>query len=369
MLGSALLLILGHPESLSHSRVTVVDTRATVELRFQSLSLLEVHPELDLDHDGELDPTELRKARDSIASYLGQRYRLFVVDGEREVPLEGSLEALEVVGAGEPDPGNLQRLDARVEFEAEKKIELLVVESTLFHETNPWHKDFCTLTWNGDAPVPHAFEGGDTRWRFEPAHVRRSGVWTSFMRLGAEHILGGWDHLAFLLVLLVASSRILTLLGVITAFTLAHSITLALAALDVVRAPSAPVELLIAASIAWVGLANLLQRGPVARWKEAFLFGLVHGLGFATALRELLTGDARRLLPLVGFNLGVEAGQLMLVVAALALLWIGRRALRRREAAGEAARALAPRAVRLVASAGVAAAGLFWVAQRAADVF
>ena len=133
----------------------------------------------------------------------------------------------------------------------------------------------------------------------------------AFLLLGVEHILLGFDHLAFLLCLLLAGGSFATALRVITAFSVAHSITLALAALDLVRVPPAVVEPLIAASIVYVGVENLLRRRLARRWPLAFGFGLIHGLGFASALRETGLGAEGwgMVSPLLAFNLGVEAGQ------------------------------------------------------------
>src|SRR5207249_3710819 len=108
-------------------------------------------------------------------------------------------------------------------------------------------------------------------------------------------------------------------LGVVTAFTVAHSMTLILSALDVIELPSRFVESAIAASIVYVSLENLAPREPRYRWPIAFLFGLVHGLGFAAMLRPILPAGGV-IAPLLAFNVGVELGQLSIVVAILPLL-------------------------------------------------
>jgi hydrogenase/urease accessory protein HupE len=146
----------------------------------------------------------------------------------------------------------------------------------------------------------------------------------SFLKLGIEHILTGYDHLLFLLGLLVVCRRFSTTLTIVTCFTVAHSLTLALAALNVVTIPSRVVEPLIAASIAFVGVENLLRRGePKGRWLLTFAFGLIHGFGFASVLREAGVGAGGKslVLPLFSFNLGVELGQLAVVAVLLPLLW------------------------------------------------
>jgi hydrogenase/urease accessory protein HupE len=146
----------------------------------------------------------------------------------------------------------------------------------------------------------------------------------AFLKLGIEHIITGYDHLLFLLGLLVVCRRFSTTLTIVTCFTVAHSLTLALAALNVVTIPSRVVEPLIAASITYVGVENLLRRGePKMRWLLTLAFGLIHGFGFASVLREAGVGAGGKslALPLFSFNLGVELGQLAVVAILLPLLW------------------------------------------------
>lgn len=166
--------------------------------------------------------------------------------------------------------------------------------------------------------------------------------WMSFVRSGIHHIWIGYDHLLFLLSLLLpavllwrnsrweaapsAGTACLRLLWVVTAFTLAHSFTLALATLDLVRLPIDWVERAIAASVVLAALNNIRPLVTRRHGLLAFGFGLMHGFGFAAVLAETgLTGSAV-LAPLIGFNIGVELGQLALVLAALpALLWLRHR--------------------------------------------
>jgi hydrogenase/urease accessory protein HupE len=179
-----------------------------------------------------------------------------------------------------------------------------------------------------------------------------------YLWLGIEHILTGTDHLLFLLGLLVVCRRVRSVGIIVTCFTLAHSLTLGLAALELVRLSPRIVEPLIAASIVLVGVENLFRSsepdGPwVSRWVVAFGFGLIHGLGFAGALQQLGLGayGTSVLGPLVAFNLGVELGQLSVAGVVLAVLW-------RLPRTGRLARW--PQLVSLV----VAGFGLFWLVER-----
>lgn len=184
-------------------------------------------------------------------------------------------------------------------------------------------------------------------------------VLADYGRLGVVHILGGVDHLVFVfgLLLLVPPGR--TLLATITAFTIGHSVTLALAALQIVSIPQAPVEVVIAATIYLLAVelarpqgaaSTLLRRRP---WAMACAFGLLHGLGFAGALREtgLPAGDIP--LALLSFNLGIEAGQIVFVAAVLALGALG---------AGPIARL--SQGARLAPVYAMGAAAVYWILER-----
>jgi len=172
-----------------------------------------------------------------------------------------------------------------------------------------------------------------------------------YFLLGVEHILTGWDHLAFVFCLCLLA-RGWRLLGLVTGFTLGHSLSLALAAFDVVRLPSPPTEACIALSIAFVARETLLP--PEARRQGAGLvlaFGLLHGLGFAGALKEVGIGPAELVLGLATFNLGVEAGQLIFVACVLTLLVLASRV-----PYAALARSLAANAIGMAA--------VFWILQR-----
>ena len=150
-----------------------------------------------------------------------------------------------------------------------------------------------------------------------------SGVF-AFFRLGVEHILSGVDHLLFVLALVLGGGGIGTLFAVVTAFTVAHSITLALAVLGAMSPPAWIVEPVIALSIVYVAAENVFLKSQASwRWAVGFAFGLVHGFGFAGALLELDLPPAALAGALLSFNLGVEAGQAAVIAAFLpALLWL-----------------------------------------------
>jgi hydrogenase/urease accessory protein HupE len=157
--------------------------------------------------------------------------------------------------------------------------------------------------------------------------VVRSGFETAmhWLVLGAEHVWEGLDHLAFLLALLLAAASTRELLMAVSGFTVAHSITLTLAALGFAAVPGWIVEPAIAASVVWAGLENLRPSPPRRRVVITALLGLVHGLGFAGLLAELGLPTADRTLALAGFHAGVEVGQLALVLPAIPLVLLARK--------------------------------------------
>lgn len=178
----------------------------------------------------------------------------------------------------------------------------------------------------------------------------------SFVKLGVGHILSGWDHLLFVIALVALGGGLGYLLKVITAFTLAHSVTLILGTLGLVELPSRLIESMIALSIAYVAFENLYHTDTARliqrRWIAAFGFGLFHGLGFAGILAEIELPKANFLLSLLSFNLGVEIGQLMVVIPAFLFLTL---------LARWRWQPTMQRAISLFAIV----AGLFWFVQRA----
>jgi hydrogenase/urease accessory protein HupE len=194
-----------------------------------------------------------------------------------------------------------------------------------------------------------------------PARQSGWGVARTYLDLGVEHILFGFDHLLFVLALIILTQGAWRLVKTITAFTLAHSITLALATLGFVHVPSPPVEAVIALSIAFVaveivrarrGQRNLAARAP---WLVAFAFGLLHGLGFAGALSEVGLPAGHIPVALLFFNVGVELGQLLFVGAVLAAVEVVR-----------LSRLRLPAWLEMVPPYAIGSIAMFWVVERIA---
>jgi len=159
-----------------------------------------------------------------------------------------------------------------------------------------------------------------------PLQASKLKVAGDYWRMGTIHILEGVDHLLFVLALLLIVPGLGALVKAVTAFTVAHSITLALATLGVVHVPSAPTEAIIALSILFLAAEIVHQRNGVIGiterypWVIAFIFGLFHGLGFAGALSEIGVPQHEVPLALFTFNVGVETGQLLFIAAVLSLI-------------------------------------------------
>ncbi len=208
----------------------------------------------------------------------------------------------------------------------------------------------------------------DTSHAVIPAKQPWTEVASTYFGLGVEHILTGFDHLMFVLALLILVGDIKRLVVAVTAFTVAHSLTLAGTTLGWVKLSSAPVEASIALSIMFVaaeimrvraGQNSLTAKLP---WLASFAFGLLHGFGFAGALREIGIPEDAVGLALLFFNLGVEAGQLLFISLVLSAIWLWRRLSLRPPAWAPAWTGQTP----VYAIGGIAA---FWVVQRTTAIF
>jgi len=323
-----------HPDSSSRSLLVLRADGYHLFMRLQVRSVLEVLPQADADGDEWLSPDELAAATPALRAYVDEHQRIRPLAPEA-APWPRRLLAASVLEQGADVFDWQQYVDLEFRADWDSLPETLVVETELFVETSPAHQDHLALAWPDGRREEHVLWGGAPRLVVQAGGgAAASSDAAAEVLLGLHHILGGWDHLLYVLTLLAASRRLSTLAGVLTAFTLAHSLTLGLSAFDLVRLPPRPVEVVIALSIAWSGAANLLLRRPRLLALEAFGFGLAHGLGFASAFGELLESSAHRLRALLCFNLGVEAGQLLVVLAALLLCAFGRRLARVRQDTG-----------------------------------
>jgi hydrogenase/urease accessory protein HupE len=278
-----------------------------------------------------------------------------------EFPIEGGATAGQVTAAKATSPAasGAQNVGSQTGG-VEEAPRLAAVQSapgaaaaTVAQEKTPGQDSPLLAAPSAAAPALPPASGEQTGGSSAPAGWE-TRVWNAlrqFVPLGIEHILTGYDHIAFLLAIIVMELSIKQILKIITAFTVAHSCTLLLAALEIVKVNSRLVESCIAFSICYVAVENLIKTKSDYRWAIAFGFGLIHGFGFASALRELILGKANLLLSVVSFNLGVELGQLMLIFCMLPVLYFLKRQ-------------IGSRLVTAGASTAVFAVGFAWFLER-----
>ena len=290
---------------------------------------------LDTDSDGQVTWAEVEAHRTEVVSYVDSTLALSLagmpchlaysslqvndrVDGTYLwLPFSGACEARPPGAAGTGSSRAALSIDYR-----------------LMQDLDPSHRGLLSLS-AGSRTQTGVLTPGKGHQVFTLDRPSWLSAFAGYLRVGVWHIWSGIDHLLFLLSLLLpavlrrhngqwaavplARPAFVNILKVVTAFTVAHSITLSLAALDVVYLPSRLTESIIAASIVVAALNNLVPRVTEHRWRIAFAFGLLHGFGFASVLTEMGLPPGARLLSLVAFNLGVEAGQLAVVLAVMPL--------------------------------------------------
>ena len=212
-----------------------------------------------------------------------------------------------------------------LQFRCPREVKDLAITSTLFLDLDETHTQFARLA-PPDDPGKSLREAvlkeSNTSFQIPDVHTGGSAAsdraW-SFFKLGIEHLLTGYDHILFLLTVIIAMSLMDTVKAV-TAFTVAHSLTMALAFLHLVSLPSSIVEPLIALTIIYVAGENILARNVRKMWLLTGLFGLVHGLGFVGALKAITVSRDELMLSLLSFNVGIEAGQLLVIAISLPAL-------------------------------------------------
>jgi len=346
MLGACLLLVprqaAAHEVGLSRGVYVTRGRVVSGELTFAREELRTLIPALDGDGDGALTSAELTGGTDAL-----------------QVVVAG----VQVSGDGQDCPGVVvdaaltEEDGARVHLSFEcpappRRLELHVPLLTTLAFGHRHLAEFRTPDGAVLAePVLHRGAASSAVELGEPATARPSVG--AYFQIGVEHILIGIDHLVFLLGLVVIGGRVRSLIAVITAFTLGHSLSLALATLGIWTPDAGLVEPAIALSIAYVGIENFLVKDAGGRWRITLPFGFIHGFGFAGVLAEIGVPDDAVGLALLLFNLGVEAGQLLVLAVVLPLL-----ALLGRLPAYQ--RVQGPRWI----SAAIVIAGVYWFIER-----
>ena len=346
-----------HEPSRSVLSLSVTESELAGRL---DLSLRDLEEAVGLDADGDAAITwgELEAREPAIVAYASPRLRV----SNDTVPCPFALTP-----NGIDTHGGATFAVLALSGTCESRPDRLQVDYSLLFDLDPAHRAIVTIESAGTVSTAVI---SDTE-RAYTASLESAGAWASLHRFvieGVSHIWHGYDHLAFVVLLVLpillgrgakpstTSARAAAgeILRVVTAFTVAHSLTLAIAAAGWVPIPTRAVELVIAASVLLAAVANVAPRVARLGPKLAFAFGLVHGFGFAGALGELTAGRAALLPTLAGFNLGVELGQLAVVAAVFPLLLALRGSFVIRNA------------VTVATSIACAALALVWLVERAA---
>jgi hydrogenase/urease accessory protein HupE len=209
-------------------------------------------------------------------------------------------------------------------YRCPREVRDLAIYTVAFLDVDESHTQFARLA-KPDSPAEFLREDVLTarHQTFHIPDVRTGGsAWldraTAFFALGTEHLLTGYDHILFLLAVIIAMTLRETIKAV-TSFTVAHSLTMALAFFGLVSLPANVVEPLIALTIVYVAFENVFAASTRGRWLLTFVFGLIHGLGFVGVLKEITVSRSELVLSLASFNIGIEFGQLLVVVIAVPL--------------------------------------------------
>ncbi len=347
----ALLVLFGlgaparaHDPGMTVATVIAEPRETLIELSIKGSDLERAAGVALLDPEGRVDPERLAGAAAAVRAHLR---------ATAAIEADSAVCPLEVVELVAVEDGVLAILKAPCGT-AEAG---LTYRSRLLQETNPATIQHVVLL-KGDDAIPAALTRERNSLEIQ-APLPMTEVAARYLASGAEHIFAGYDHVAFLLALLLWARGIWTVVKVVTAFTLSHSIALSLAALDLVSLPSGLVEPLIAASVVAVAVENFFDRRIARRWRVAFFLGFIHGFGFAGALRDIGLPQDALLVALAFFNIGVEIGQIAIVALVVPLLL----AIDRLGARAPAAPARSPALVH-GASALIAGLGGYWFIER-----
>lgn len=324
--------VLAHTQSQGHSRAEVAGSTVTITLWLRAEDL-HVLAGMDPNEDGTVTEEEAAPhlAALSAAMLRNLQVQVEVPTGDR-LTCTGTAPAFSLLGTAEAAPS----YPFTLRFDCPALVERAAFQVAPMLNTQVRHVNLGTVVGPDGQEQQVVFSADGDPVVVSVRQPRALDVARQFGELGVEHIITGYDHLLFLLALLLGARRFRDVLAVVTAFTVAHSVTLAMAVLDVARAPGSVVEPAIALSIVALSAENLwaLRKGTLPRTPRAavaFAFGLLHGFGFAGALAETGVPPSAVGLALLSFNLGVECGQVAFCAVAFTALqrvrataWSGR---------------------------------------------
>ncbi len=323
--------VFAHSMDIASATVEVTGAKAAVTIMFDGTRVAS----LDRNGDGIVNQSELDADVETIFTRLKNAIAFTGPDAPKDI----TLTRYEVTGEQ-----HIMRLMLDLTF-AEPIRDLAVTArmSALLDDPAPLVVTVTGADINGEAVIS---SDGD-KASFATARSTFD-VFQSFLLMGVEHIFTGYDHLTFLMCLLLGATSTRSLVWTVTAFTLAHSVTLSAATLDLVHLPGPLVETAIAATIIYVAIENLIGSQLVKRPFITGAFGLIHGFGFASVLRDVGIPPGKTVTSLFAFNLGVEIGQLIFVFVMFLLL----------------GKFVKSNNLRMAVSAAAVCVALFWFIQR-----
>ena len=335
-----------HKVGISRGEYRAEGSSLYAQITFARPEILATMPGLDANGDGVLSNVEVDSGHDLLASTLIQGLEVCSAKGR----CRGQLEQAEMT--------TNDGLALRMSYHCDDAPTTFHLRLALLSSLSVGHRHLAAIATgvnSGAAVVTRVvYEASPEFAVGAQASTASNAVAGPLFTLGIEHILTGFDHLLFLFGVVLVGGKLRTLLIAITAFTLAHSVTLGLATLGVWAPSPSLVEPAIALSIVYVGVENWFVNDASRRWLLTFPFGLIHGFGFAGALKEIALPQAQVPLALLSFNLGVETGQMLVLALLLPILfWLRRHAWFARQGVRSA-------------STLVAIAGLVWFVQRIA---
>lgn len=303
-------LSFAHAPGLSSADVVLTKTGVDAKITF-ALQDIEAFAPMDSDGDADVSMAERDGAKTKIATLIG-----------KEIQLTLNQQVVQPLNAGEVTFDDQNNAHVALHYEPGP---LHLKLSVLFLNKLPiGHKQYVTVKdAAGRSYGEKMLTQQDNTIELDLSDSTNKSMFKDFFVLGVEHILTGYDHLLFLFSLLIVTRNFWSAIGIVTFFTLAHSITLGLASLNVMTLPSSVVEPLIAATIIYVGIENIVRKEPKGRKWLTFSFGLIHGFGFASVLQDMGISSIETgiLVPLFSFNLGVETGQIVVTSLALPVIW------------------------------------------------
>lgn len=360
--------LLAHNPDTSYARLTITPQKVQTRLTYDVFTLHKI-VELDDDRDGQLQRVELQSHVPQIVEFLRSKIGLALSDEDETADLGEFLGFVWPPDVGPAIPAaDYHSANGLIHFDfaraCDQPPQVVAIAFGFFQDFTDRHTILSVFVCSGDEYEttftsyedyfeystgfePPALPSGEPPSVIPQTRHTLGERLSRFFRMGVEHIFIGYDHICFLVGLIVVS-RFREVIKIVTSFTVAHSITLILAALDVVTLPSRLIETGIAATIVYVALENIwmLARDsrPVGqefadnrfsrqasspdfsstshRWKLTFFFGLIHGFGFANVLRELGLPTVGLVRSLLAFNVGVEVGQIVIAVGLLPLAWV-----------------------------------------------